>query len=198
MTIKNTNSGNHSAHLDSTVPGIPTFKETTHLVATLLALMIFATFVITVAVGSKFYLIKKDQITKQQWMAVQNYLASDKDDNMTDSDKIMKMESKSGSYTDYSVNELSHARTEGRSVVIFFNSSDSIESKNIDDNLLAFKNKIPLTMHILNASYENSVDLKTKYEITVPNTFVKVDQDGKLLKKTTGLKNLEDIIAFVE
>ena len=196
MTIKNTNLNNHSAYLDSTMPGIPTFKETTHLVAMLLALMIFATFVITIVVGSKFYLVRKDQITKQQWVAVQSYLVSG--DKNSNGDEMMRMESKNGLYTDYNVNELSHARSEGHSVVIFFNSSDSIESKNVDDSLLASKNRIPATMHILNTSYENSVDLKTKYEITVPNTFVKVDQEGKLLKKTTGLKNLEDIVAFVE
>lgn len=202
MSLKNIDPRNHSSHLDSTIPGIPTFKEVTYLVAVLLSVMIFSTLVITIGVSSKFYVIKKDQITKQQWVAIQSYLFNDKNSDSSmqleqDSDKMMTM-MKSGSFVQYNASELIQAKIEGHSVVIFFNSSDSIESRDIVDNLNANKNKIPETLHILNTSYENQLDLKIKYEITAPNTFVKVDSGGKLIKKTTGLKSLEDILTFVK
>ena len=63
-------------------------------------------------------------------------------------------------------------------------------------NFLANADKIPDTLQILNVNYDEATALKKKYDVTSQHTFVLVDRDGNLLKKTKGLSSIENIIEF--
>lgn len=56
---------------------------------------------------------------------------------------------------------------------------------------------LPSNIQVLNVDYDNSEDLRKKYEVTSQHTFVLVDRDGNMIKKTQWLMGVNDIINFV-
>ncbi len=103
---------------------------------------------------------------------------------------------KKGSYTPYSADLVKNA--ENGNVVLFFNASwcPTCQStvKNINSNLEA----IPSNLTLLSTDYDKETTLKQKYGVTTQHTFVKVDKDGNLIKKASGLGTLEAIANFAK
>lgn len=104
---------------------------------------------------------------------------------------------KAGEYKNYDPSELSHAK-DGHSVVLFFNAAwcptCQATVKEINSNL----DKIDPTVHILSVDYDTNVALRQKYGVTFQHTFVSVDKDGNIIKKASGLKNVDEINNFVK
>ncbi len=123
-----------------------------------------------------------------------------KDDSvMSKDDSMKKAESAStktaaGTYTNYSSDLVKTA--DKNNVVLFFNASwcPTCRSavKNINENL----SSIPSNLTILSADYDKEIALRQKYGVTTQHTFVKVDKDGNLLKKTSGLDTVSEISNF--
>jgi thiol-disulfide isomerase/thioredoxin len=104
---------------------------------------------------------------------------------------------KPGEFKTYDQSELSHAK-DGHSVVLFFNatwcSTCQAAVKEINNNL----GSIDPTLHILSVDYDSSSTLRQKYGVQMQHTFVSVNSNGELLKKTTGLKNVTEINNFAK
>ena len=118
---------------------------------------------------------------------------------MTKSDSLMpQIEAvvTKGTYLPYNVDLLKNATT--GNVVLFFNAFWCPTCQSMIKDLNSKTDKIPSSLTILTADYDKETSLKQKYGVTMQHTFVKVDKDGNLLKKASGLENLEAIINFVK
>lgn len=117
------------------------------------------------------------------------------DDKMIKDDSMPKNEV-SGKYAPYSSDLLANAKD--GNVVIFFNATwcPTCRStvKNINENL----NNIPSDLTILSADYDKETSLRRKYGVTTQHTFVKVDANGDLIKKESGLDTVDAISDFAK
>ena len=103
---------------------------------------------------------------------------------------------KAGTYTNYSESLLANAST--GEVVIFFNASWCPTCKSTIKDINANLDKIPSSLTILSADYDKETALRRKYGVTMQHTFVKVDKDGNLIKKQSGLSTVGDIANFAK
>jgi thiol-disulfide isomerase/thioredoxin len=112
----------------------------------------------------------------------------DKGEKMMDTD--MKKEDtmmKSGVYTSYSPELV--GKTD--KTVLFFHASWCPSCRAADSGINA--DKIPEGLSILKVDYDNSTDLKKKYEVLSQHTFVQVDKNGNMLGKWAGGTKVSDI-----
>ncbi len=107
-------------------------------------------------------------------------------------DKMSEPVVTSGTYQNYDQSLLSNAK-DGKKVVIFFNASwcstCQAAVKDINSNL----SKIDPKLILLSADYDKETSLKQKYGVTFQHTFVEVDENGNLIKKTFGLSTVDKI-----
>jgi len=129
----------------------------------------------------------KQDVMKKEDSAMTNEGVMKKDDSIA---------SKAGTYTNYSSDLVKTA--DKNNVVLFFNASwcPTCRSavKNINENL----SSIPSNLTILSADYDKEIALRQKYGVTTQHTFVKVDKDGNLIKKTSGLDTVSEISNFAK
>lgn len=92
------------------------------------------------------------------------------------------------SQADYEADPAAYADTD---VVLFFHATWCPTCKAADDSLTS--NPVPPGLTIVKVDYDENLDLKEKYGVTVQHTFVQVDPDGKELAKWTGSTNAEQI-----
>ncbi len=111
-------------------------------------------------------------------------------------DKMVKTDQKPGIYTNYSENLLAKAGT--GEVVLFFNASWCPTCQATVKDINANLNNIPSNLTILSTDYDKETALKQKYGITYQHTFVKVDPNGNLIKKASGLETLDAISEFAK
>jgi thiol-disulfide isomerase/thioredoxin len=100
-----------------------------------------------------------------------------------------------GEFKAYNSNDLSFAN-EKNSVVIFFNASWCPTCQATVKDINANVDKIDSRLKILSADFDKETDLKKKYSITMQHTFVKVDSQGNLIEKKSGLNTLDEITDF--
>jgi len=112
------------------------------------------------------------------------------------STKTSENESKKGEYTVYSSEKL--ASSDKQNLVIFFNASWCPTCKIANNNINSDLESIPSDLAIFNADYDKETELKKKYGVTYQHTFVKVDKNGVLIKKASGLNKVEEIVEFVK
>ena len=103
---------------------------------------------------------------------------------------------KKGSYLPYASDLLKNA--ENGSVVLFFNAVWCPTCQSTVKDLNSKIDKIPSNLTVLSADFDKETSLKQKYGVTMQHTFVKVDKEGNLLKKASGLENLEAIVSFAQ
>lgn len=124
----------------------------------------------------------------------------DKDDAMMEDDKMDKDDETSqssgpGVFTSYSPDNVSNASTEN--VVIFFAADWCPSCQVLKRDIEANESSIPANLTILEANYDDEVDLKKTHGVTYQHTMVQVDKDGNQLKKWSGGFNLDDIASEV-
>jgi thiol-disulfide isomerase/thioredoxin len=95
-----------------------------------------------------------------------------------------------GSYEPYDQSKLALAKT--GPVVLFFHAAWCPDCRAIEKDILS--SSIPKGLTILKVDYDSSQELKKKYGVTIQHTFVKVDSDGKMLKKWSGGLSLAEIV----
>ena len=92
------------------------------------------------------------------------------------------------SQADYEADPAAYADTD---VVLFFHATWCPTCKAADDSLTS--NPVPEGLTIVKVDYDENVDLKEKFGVTVQHTFVQVDPDGTELVKWTGSTTAEQI-----
>jgi thiol-disulfide isomerase/thioredoxin len=110
-------------------------------------------------------------------------------------DQSMTM-TKKGEYKNYSKDtaqqDFAHAK-DGHHVILFFNASWCPACQSTVKDINANISNIDSKLHLLSVDYDTNQDLRTKYGVTMQHTFVEVDMNGNLIKKTTGLGTLSQI-----
>lgn len=102
----------------------------------------------------------------------------------------------SGSYEAYSPEKVVLA-SDNHDVVLFFRANWCPTCRAVDSDIRANLNKIPTNVTILDVDYDNSSELKRKYNVTYQHTFVQVDKDGNLIKKWSGSPTLSSLIVEI-
>lgn len=100
-----------------------------------------------------------------------------------------------GAYVAYSAELAKTAAVKGTSV-IFFHAPWCPTCKAAEADINANISKLDPKLTILKTDYDTSTELKKQYGVTSQSTFVKVDKDGKLLKKGSGFTTVDAINTF--
>ena len=108
--------------------------------------------------------------------------------------------SNGGVYGKYSDDLVKNARG---NVVIFVGARWCISCQNTDKAIMENVNEIPGNLTILNLDFDENKDILKKYSVLIQHTFIKVDNNGNLIKKegnlaefTSGKAKLDKIIEF--
>jgi thiol-disulfide isomerase/thioredoxin len=106
-----------------------------------------------------------------------------------------KAATKPAVYTDYSADKVSAAATDG-TALIFFHAPWCPTCKASEAAIKGNESKLTAGTTILKTDYDTSTELKKKYGITTQSTWVKVDKDGNLIKKTNDLTTIDLVNTF--
>ena len=78
-------------------------------------------------------------------------------------------------------------------VVLFFNASWCSTCKNARDNFESSLDQFPPDLTIVVVDFDDNVDLKKQYGVTVQHTFVQIDSQGEELKKWSGSVSVDEV-----
>jgi thioredoxin 1 len=102
-----------------------------------------------------------------------------------------------GKYIQYSADSAKLAAAEGSSV-IFFHAPWCPTCKAAESDINSNISKLESGLTILKTDYDTSTELKKQYGVTSQSTFVKIDKDGKLIKKGNGFTTVDAINNFAK
>lgn len=101
-----------------------------------------------------------------------------------------------GIYTDYESGK-KYITDPSKKVVLFFHASRCPSCKAAESDIIANKDTIDSNLVIIKVDYDTASDLKKQYNITSQTSYVLVDSDGNLNKKSVGMTSLSSIEDFV-
>jgi len=81
---------------------------------------------------------------------------------------------------------------------LFFHASRCPSCKAAEADILKNKDIIDPNLVIIKVDYDTASDLKKQYNITSQTSYVLLNTDGTLNKKSVGMISLEDIEKFVQ
>lgn len=93
---------------------------------------------------------------------------------------------KNASYQDYSAESVKSEQAKGQKVVLFFHAKWCPSCIMANRAFTKNPQEIPTGVTVLKVDYDNSDELKQKYEVTYQHTFVQIDNEGELVTKWTG------------
>lgn len=102
-----------------------------------------------------------------------------------------------GIYTDYEWGK-NYITDSSKKIVLFFHAWRCPSCIQADKDIVANQNTIDSNMVILKVDYDTATDLKKKYEITTQTSYVLLNADGSLNKKSAGMTSLSSIESFVK
>lgn len=113
------------------------------------------------------------------------------DKESTDKDSMDKKDAADGAmknsgyitYQDYQKDPSRYAKGK---TVLFFNASWCPSCKEADDQFKSEEKEIPKDVTVVSVDYDQNASLRQKYGVTIQDTFVQIDKDGKQLKKWAG------------
>lgn len=79
-------------------------------------------------------------------------------------------------------------------VVLFFNAAWCSTCQQARENIEASLGEIPADLAIVLVDFEDSIELRKKYGVTVQHTFIEIDSAGELLGKWSGSVTVEKIV----
>lgn len=94
--------------------------------------------------------------------------------------------SKVANYIDYTPQALLAAHENFTTVVLYFYAGWCPTCRSFEKEILNENAKIPEGVAIIKVDYDNEKELKDKYKVTTQHTLIKVDKDGKEVKKWIG------------
>jgi thiol-disulfide isomerase/thioredoxin len=106
------------------------------------------------------------------------------------------MEKKMGTYTSYTKDDAESKKNQNR--ILFFNASWCPTCKATVKDIEANKSSIGEGIALISVDYDSNNDLKKQYGVTSQHTFVKIDADGNVIKKASGLDTVEKINQFAQ
>ncbi|MDQ5958145.1 MAG: hypothetical protein QG665_496 [Patescibacteria group bacterium] len=86
----------------------------------------------------------------------------------------------------------------GTNALFFFFAGWDELSRDLDMSITTYTDRLPARIVLLKTDFEKREGLKTKYGVTNINTFVLTDRSGKLIKKWSNSKTIEDIISELD
>ena len=120
----------------------------------------------------------------------------------SDSTKNLIINAQGGTYAKYSNDLVKNAKG---NIVIFVGAKWCITCQNTDKAIINNVNSIPSDLTILNLDFDENKSILRKYEVLIQHTFVKIDNQGNLIKKdgnlgefASGLDKLNKIIDFAK
>lgn len=133
-----------------------------------------------------------DQIMMQKEVPNETMMM-EKKDAMMQKDTMTKesMSMQKGGYVSYDTSKLSFAKT-GK-VVLFFHAPWCPSCVAYDKKITQDPSMVPENVLLMKTDYDTNMELRKKYGITSQHTFVQVDENGKLIKKWLGDKDLKTI-----
>lgn len=96
-----------------------------------------------------------------------------------------------GAYTSYSASAVESALASGKKVVLFFHAPWCPSCKAADTGLS--NSTAPENMVVFKTDYDTNTELRKKYGVTSQHTFVSINADGSLKKKSSGEKTYAEI-----
>lgn len=102
--------------------------------------------------------------------------------------------------------ELSYVKTSGGELasivndkrVLFFHASWCPTCKTLDKDISSNLSEIPAGVTIAQVDFDEEIDLKKKYGVTLQHTLVQIDSEGNELAKWSGSRDLTDLIARIK
>lgn len=101
-----------------------------------------------------------------------------------DTSKQILVNPQGGTYAKYSDQLVKEANG---NIVIFVGAKWCITCQNTDKAIVSNINSIPANLTILNLDFDENKSLLKKYEVLLQHTFVKIDNQGNLIKKDGNL-----------
>jgi thiol-disulfide isomerase/thioredoxin len=123
------------------------------------------------------------------------YISQTGDNINTGSDEVTTTPL-AGIYTDYEWGK-KYISDPSKKVVLFFHASRCPSCKQAEKDILKNKDMIDSNLIILKVDYDTATELKKQYSITSQTSYVLLNTDGTLNKKSIGMTSLEDIEKFV-
>lgn len=141
-------------------------------------------------------MMEKDETAMEKYtdtMMVKEDVVVTEGDAMVKRDETM-IQTSAGTYEEYSESAVSQALADGKKVALFFHAPWCPTCKAADTNLQ--KEAFPDNVVVFKTDYDTYTDLKKQYGVTYQHTFIALNADGSLLKKASGLSNVEEIVAL--
>jgi thiol-disulfide isomerase/thioredoxin len=134
-------------------------------------------------------MMKKDTSSDNQWESMEKMDgAMMKDDSAMMKQDVMVV---AGSYTAYSPSAVTTALAAKKNVILFFHATWCPTCKAAD---ATFKKETPpANTVVFKVDYDTNKDLRSKYGVTYQHTFVSLNADETLKKKSSGKKNFAEL-----
>ncbi len=101
-------------------------------------------------------------------------------------------------YIVYTDANLASTLDKGQKPVVFFHANWCVYCKAAEADILGNFDQVPKDITILKADYDTSTALKSKYKVFTQDTFVYLDENGKVVTKwISGGRGLDGILANV-
>lgn len=97
-------------------------------------------------------------------------------------------------YTAYNTEAVSAALAAKKNVVLFFHAGWCPTCKAADGNFQ--KETLPANTVVFKTDYDSNTDLRKKYGVTSQHTFVSLNADGSLKKKSSGALHFSDLVSL--
>lgn len=114
-------------------------------------------------------------------------------DSNIDQDITLEENTSPGTYADFATSKLEADKVN----VIFFATGWCPTCQTLDKNISQNISTLPGNINILKADFDNSNDLRNRYDVRFQHTLVQVDGDGNEIKKWTGGSDIEDILSQI-
>ena len=111
--------------------------------------------------------------------------------------KEQSQETPAGIYTDYESGKI-YISDKSKKVVLFFHAARCPNCRQAEKDIIKNKDNIGSDIVILKVDYDTATDLKQKYGITSQTSYVLVNSDSSVNKKTIWFTTLEAIENFVK
>ncbi len=109
----------------------------------------------------------------------------------TSEPQAMMKKSTPGIYTPYADSLMKSSLASGKNVILFFHAKWCPTCKVADENFL--KETAPEDTIVLKVDYDMSTELRKKYGVTSQHTFVSLNADETLKKKSAGATHFADL-----